>query len=294
MPYAQADGARLFYEEVGGGYPLVFVHEFAADHRDWETQLRWFARSYRCIAFNARGYPPSDVPERDEDYGETHAIGDIAAVLRHLGIGRAHIVGLSMGAYATLRFGLQHPEMASALIVAGCGSGAPYGERQAFRTASETEARRFLTEGSGVVAQSIGVAPTRVQLQNKDPRGWADFVQRLSEHSNVGSALTLRNYQALRASLFDFKADFGRMRVPTLLVVGDEDEACLDTNIFLKRAIPSAGLWILPNTGHAVNLEEPALFNRIVTDFLGAVELGRWPLRDPRSLGGGWLTAARP
>jgi pimeloyl-ACP methyl ester carboxylesterase len=285
MPYAEADRARLFYEETGSGYPLVFVHEFAADHRDWEMQVRWFARLYRCIVFNARGYPPSDVPERDEDYGERRAISDIAALLRHLRIEGAHIVGLSMGAYAALRFGLEHPEMASALVIAGCGSGAPYGDRESFRAECEAQAGRFLAEGSAIVAQSIGVAPRRVQLLNKDPRGWSDFVQRLSEHSNVGSALTLRNYQALRASLFDFSDGFARMRVPTLLVVGDEDEPCLETNLFLKRAIPSAGLWVLPNTGHAVNLEEPALFNRIVTDFLGAVERGRWPLRDPRSFG---------
>ena len=83
MPYAEADRARLFYEETGSGYPLVFVHEFAADHRDWEMQVRWFARLYRCIVFNARGYPPSDVPERDEDYGERRAISDIAAILSH-------------------------------------------------------------------------------------------------------------------------------------------------------------------------------------------------------------------
>jgi pimeloyl-ACP methyl ester carboxylesterase len=293
MPYAQSAGARLFYEETGSGYPLVLVHEFAADHREWEGQVRWFARDYRCIAFNARGYPPSDVPERDADYGEHHAIGDIAAVLRHLGIAKAHIVGLSMGAYAALRFGLAHPAMASALVVAGCGSGAPPAERETFKIASEAQAQRFLKDGSAVVAQSTGIAPTRVQLQNKDPRGWAEFVRHLGEHSSLGSALTLRNYQALRASLFDFKEEFARMRVPTLLVCGDEDEPCLDTNVFLKRAIPSAGLWMIPNTGHAVNLEEPALFNRIVGDFLAAVERGRWPLRDPRSLGGGSFGPAK-
>jgi len=287
MPYVRGDGAQLYYEETGSGHPLLFVHEFAADHRDWELQVRWFARSYRCIVFNARGYPPSDVPQRDEDYGESQAISDIYAVLTCLGIGRAHIVGLSMGAYAALRFGLQYPNMASALVLAGCGSGAPYQDRQSFKQTCEAQAHRFLTEGSAIVAEAIGCAPTRVQLQNKDPRGWTEFVRRLSEHSDVGAALTLRNYQALRSSLFDFKDDLAALGAPTLLVVGDEDVPCLETNVFLKSAIPSAGLWVLPNTGHVVNLEEPALFNRIVTDFLGAVERGKWPSRDPRSLGGG-------
>jgi pimeloyl-ACP methyl ester carboxylesterase len=285
MPYVQGDGAQLYYEESGSGHPLLFVHEFAADHRDWEMQMRWFARSYRCIVFNARGYPPSDVPERDQDYGEGRAIGDIFSILSNLGIRRAHIVGLSMGAYAALRFGLQHPDMTSALVLAGCGSGAPYRDRQSFKQMCEAQAQRFLADGSSIVAEAIGVAPIRVQLQNKDPRSWAEFVRRLSEHSNVGAALTLRNYQALRSSLFDFKDDLAALHAPTLLVVGDEDEPCLETNLFLKRTIPSAGLWVLPNTGHVVNLEEPALFDRIVTDFLGAVERGKWPMRDPRSLG---------
>lgn len=294
MPYAQGDGARLYYEETGSGHPLVFVHEVAADHRDWEMQVRWFARLYRCIVFNARGYPPSAVPERDEDYGERRAIADILAVLSHLGIGRAHIAGLSMGAYAALRFGLEHPEMASALVIAACGSGAPYADRQSFREACEAQAQRFLTEGSAIVARSMAVGPTRVHLQNKDPRGWSEFVERLSEHSNVGSALTWRNYLALRASLFDFRDEFAAFSVPTLLIVGDEDEPCLETNLFLKRTLPSAGLWVLPNTGHAINLEEPALFNRVVADFLAAVERGRWPSRDPRSLGGDVFGQAKP
>ena len=167
MPYAEADRARLFYEETGSGYPLVFVHEFAADHRDWEMQVRWFARLYRCIVFNARGYPPSDVPERDEDYGERRAISDIAAILSHLQIGRAHIVGLSMGAYAALRFGLEHPELASALVIVGCGSGAPYGERESFRAECEALAQHFLADGSAIAAQSTGGGTRRAMQKTR-------------------------------------------------------------------------------------------------------------------------------
>ena len=109
MPYAQSRGARLWYEETGTGYPIIFVHEFGADLREWEQQVRWFSREYRCIRFNARGYPPSDVPESDELYGYEHAADDIGAVLDALDIEKAHVVGLSMGAYATLQFGLRHP-----------------------------------------------------------------------------------------------------------------------------------------------------------------------------------------
>jgi pimeloyl-ACP methyl ester carboxylesterase len=86
----------------------------------------------------------------------------------------------------------------------------------------------------------------------------------------------MARYQGLRPSLMDFGDALARLTMPVLLVVGDEDEPCLDINLFLKRTIPTAGLWFFPNTGHAVNLEEPAAFNAVVQDFLGAVEGGRW------------------
>ena len=97
-----------FGEEAGQGVPLVFVHEFAGDARSWHLQARHFARRYRTIAFNARGYPPSDVPEDPGLYSQDHAVEDIRGLLDALGIERAHVCGLSMGGYATLLFGLRH------------------------------------------------------------------------------------------------------------------------------------------------------------------------------------------
>ena len=293
MPYAQSSGAKLYFEETGDGHPIIFVHEFGADYREWETQVRWFSRHYRCITFNARGYPPSDVPDEDALYGQDQATDDIAAVLKHLAIAKAHIVGLSMGAFATLHFGMRYPQMATSLVVAGCGSGAPKSEREIFKRQCDATAERFLKEGSAAIAKALGLGPTRVQLQNKDPRGWEDFVQHLSEHSPKGSALTLRNYQGLRPSLYDLEDQLSKVTVPLLLVCGDEDEPCLDANIFLKRTIPSAGLWMVPRTGHAVNLEEPDAFNRTVQEFFGAVERGTWSQRDPRTQTNSGLIGSR-
>ena len=294
MPYAQSSGVKLYFEETGTGHPIVFAHEFGADYREWESQVRWFSRHYRCITFNARGYPPSDVPGDDSSYGQDRATDDIAAVLKHLAIEKAHVVGLSMGAFATLHFGLRYPEMAASLVVAGCGSGAPRSEREIFKQQCDATAERFLKEGSAPVARALGLGPTRVQLLIKDPRGWEEFVQHLSEHSPLGSALTLRNYQALRPSLYDLTAELARITVPVLLIVGDEDDPCLDANLFLKRTIPSAALWMVPRTGHAVNLEEPDAFNRVVQEFFGIVERGKWALRDPRSLVNSALIGSRP
>src|SRR4029077_15869955 len=100
MPHAAArDGSRLYYEEAGSGTPVLFIHEFAGDYRSWEPQLRFFSRYFRCIAYNARGFPPSDVPEEAARYSQEHARDDAIAVLDHMRLERAHIVGLSMGGF---------------------------------------------------------------------------------------------------------------------------------------------------------------------------------------------------
>jgi pimeloyl-ACP methyl ester carboxylesterase len=119
MPYVDAYGAKLYFEESGHGYPIIFIHEFASDLRGWEAQVRYLSRSYRCITYNARGYPPSDVPEDASLYRWQFAVDDIAAVMRDLKIERAHLVGLSMGGYAALHFGLRYPDKASAIVAAG-------------------------------------------------------------------------------------------------------------------------------------------------------------------------------
>jgi pimeloyl-ACP methyl ester carboxylesterase len=277
------DGVKLYWEEAGTGAPIVFVHEFAGDHRSWEPQFRYFSRRYRCIVFSARGYPPSDVPEDAAKYSQDHARDDIRAVLDGLSIGKAHVVGLSMGGFATLHFGLRYPERALSLVVAGCGYGAQPSEREQFQDEVEKLATDIVTGGIAKAAESYALGPTRLQFQAKDPHGWAEFTRRLGEHSTVGSSLTMRGVQKLRPSLYDLVDRMRTLTVPTLIVAGDEDEPCLDPSLLMKRTIPSAGLVVLPKSGHTVNLEEPDLFNRICAEFFHQVEAGRWRLRDPRA-----------
>lgn len=288
MPHASAsDGVRLYYEETGRGSPVIFVHEFAGDHRSWEPQVRFFARSFRCITYNARGYPPSDVPENPDRYSQDRARDDVVAVLDHLGIEQAHVVGLSMGGFATLHVGLAHPQRARSLVIAGCGYGAAPDARAKFVADSGAVADLFEREGIVEATRKYTAGPTRVQYQNKDPRGYAEFVRQMCEHSARGHALTMRGVQMRRPSLWDLVEGMRKLRMPTLIVTGDEDEPCLEPALLMTRAIPTAGLWIAPRTGHAINLEEPEAFNRAVLDFLTLAELGRWGERDPRSLGGG-------
>jgi len=290
MPHLTTDdGIRLYYEETGSGTPIVFVHEFADDCRGYEGQMRYFGRRYRCIAYNARGYPPSDVPEEPARYSQNRARDDIRAVFDALAIDKAHVVGISMGGFATLHFGFAYPGRALSLMVAGCGYGAEPGKRQQFH--DETAKTIALIEGQGMAETSKVYAqgPSRVQFQNKDPRGWAEFAANLAGHSTTGSALTMRGVQALRPSLWDLTEDMRRLEVPTLIMTGDEDHPCLEPGILMKQTIPTAALVVLPNTGHAVNLEEPDLFNRTLDEFFHQVESGRWPRRDPRAATGSIL-----
>jgi pimeloyl-ACP methyl ester carboxylesterase len=202
MPHAVTDdGVRLYFEEAGSGTPVIFVHEFAGDHRSWEPQIRHFARRYRCIVYNARGYPPSDVPESASSYSQNRAADDIKLVLDHLKIDRAHVVGLSMGGFATLHFGFRHPDRALSLCVAGCGYGAEQEEREKFRGEAVVIAEQLREKGMPPFAERYAYGPTRVQFENKDPRGFAEFKRMLAEHDPLGAANTQLGVQRERPSL---------------------------------------------------------------------------------------------
>ncbi len=284
MPYADSKGVQLYYEEAGKGVPVVFVHEFAGDIRSWEPQLRHFSRRYRCIAFNARGYLPSDVPEAASQYSQAIAADDIANVMSDLGVRKAHIIGCSMGGYATLHFGLRYARMARSLTVIGAGYGSDPDKRAQFLKDTEVMARRFDELGTPEAISIYQIGPARVQYQNKDPRGFHEFCEEFAEHSALGSANTLRGVQARRPTIYGLERGLARMKVPTHIVSGDEDVQCLEPGIFIKRVCPAVRLTVVAATGHAVNVEEPDLFNQLTDDFLALVDSGRWRPRDPRSL----------
>lgn len=277
MPFATtSDGVRLYYEEAGTGTPILFVHEFSGDFRSWEAQIQHFSRRYRCVAFNARGYPPSDVPARTSAYSHRIAVEDMAAVLRHLKIRKAHIMGCSMGAQSTLHFGLTYPRMAITLTTIGAGSGSSGGTRAAFLRNVEENARRLEDEGLGAALARVRKAPNRVQLKRKNPRAFDDFCRRFMEHSAQGLANTQRGIQARRPPLSTLVRALGKLKVPTHLIAGDEDPGALEPGLFIKRVCPAARLTVAPATGHLVNAEEPELTNRLTDEFYALVESGQW------------------
>jgi pimeloyl-ACP methyl ester carboxylesterase len=278
-----SDGVRLFYESAGKGTPIVFVHEFGGNHWSWEPQVSYFSRRHECITFSARGYPPSDIPGDVENYSQSRAADDIIGVMDAVGIETAHVVGLSMGAFASLHAALRYPGRIRSAVIAGAGYGSEREHQEFFRRNSEQVAKGFEERGARAFAPVYGESASRVQFQDKDPRGWQLFVERMAQHSDKGAANTMRGVQMRRPSLYDLEDELRALQVPMLVVVGDEDDHSIQPGIFLKRTVPRCGLAMFPKSGHTLNLEEPALFNHLVAEFLAQVDAGRWGARDPRS-----------
>ena len=278
-----SDGVRLFYDEAGTGTPIIFVHEFGGSHWSWEPQLNFFARRHRCITFAARGYPPSDVPQNVESYSQARAADDIIDVLGAAGIDKAHVVGLSMGGFAALHAGLRHPARVHSVVAAGAGYGAEKAHEDYFKGISEQVAKNFQERGAKDFAPVYAEGASRVQFQDKDPRGWKLFADRLGQHHALGAANTMRGVQMRRPSLYDLEAQLRTMQVPLLVMVGDEDDHCIQPGLFLKRTVPRCGIAMFPKSGHTLNLEEPELFNHLLGEFIAQVEAGRWGQRDPRA-----------
>jgi pimeloyl-ACP methyl ester carboxylesterase len=272
------NGVKLFYEVTGDGPPIVFCHEFAGDYRSWQPQVETFSTTCRCITYSQRGYPPSDVPEAIDAYTQELLVEDLRGLLDHLGIERAHVVGLSMGGNVALNFALTHPQRCLTTVVAGCGAGTV--EREQFERDNDRVVQYLRAYGMADFAAMYAEGAARVTFKRKDRAGWELFRRQLAEHSATGSALAMAGVIRRRPTIFALKERLNQLTVPTLLVVGDEDEPCIEPGIFMKREIATSGLVILPQSGHTINLEEPARFNQAVGDFHAAVDAGNWAMRE--------------
>ena len=284
MPHIAArDGTRLYYEEAGSGAPIIFVHEYAGDFRTWEMQMRFFSRAHRCITYSQRGYPPSDVPADGARYSQDIARDDVLAVMDALKVEKAHVVGHSMGGYTALHVGIHAPARCISVVAAGCGWGSSPDakKRDDMKALAAETGKMFAEEGIASASAKYADAPMRQAQKNKDPRGYAEFARMLSEHSAEGHAHTMFNLQLKRPTLWEMEADLKKFAVPLLIVVGDEDEPCIDGSVYLKRVAPTAGLLVIPRSGHNLPSEEPAAFNAALADLFAAAEAGRWLAHKP-------------
>jgi pimeloyl-ACP methyl ester carboxylesterase len=186
-----------------------------------------------------------------------------------------------------LHLGLRHPHLARSLTAAGVGYGTQPGKRDQFRAEVNATADRIAAEGMGRMSCVYGSGPTRLVFDEKDSRGYAEFLAQLAEHDTDGAVNTMRGVQRERPSLFELEARFRQMKLPTLVIAGDEDDPTLEPSVFLKRVISTSALVVMPRCGHAMNLEDPDAFNRALLDFITWVDAGRWWERNPATLAGG-------
>ena len=283
------DNIKLFYETNGDGEPIIFVHEFAGDYRSWEPQINYFSRYNQCITFCARGYSPSDVPKDEIKYSQERAWKDIISIMDNLKIEKAHVVGLSMGGFATLHLGINAQNRVKSLVIAGCGYGAipidkiSFNQDANFSNISFDTAKSILDKGMEIVGSEYALGASRVQFQNKAFKGWQLFNDQLIKHDPIGSANTLLGVQNKRPNLYELEKQISEINTPTLIINGDEDDMCLEVGLFLKRTIKTSGLLIVPKTGHTINLEEPALFNHHLSEFYTAINASKWNERDERA-----------
>ncbi len=286
MARAENQDVGLYFEDSGGsGTPVLFLHEYAGDHRSWAQQIKALSGNHRCLVASARGYPPSDCPDSPDAYTQNAMNEDALAVLDAAGVDKAHIVGLSMGAFTALQLAQFHPHRVLSVTAAAGGSGSA--ELPLAREGFVTEAlglASMMEKTEMIPAEAMCKGPTRIQLRAKDEAAWLRSVKQLSSHPWQAAAHMLRGVQVSRPSLRQQEATLQTVSVPVQLMVGDEDTSCLRVNIWLKQIMACARLTVFPASGHALNLEEPDLFNAGVAGFLTLVDSGQWRPRDPASM----------
>jgi pimeloyl-ACP methyl ester carboxylesterase len=275
MPFANAaDGVKLSYEVTGEGPAIIFVHELAGTLHSFDLQVAALKPRFRCIAFNARGYPPSEVPPDAQSYSQDIAAADIGAVLDAAGAKDAHVMGVSMGSAAALQFALAQPARVRSAIFCSIGSGSD-AKPEEYVATMEAMAARIEQNGMAQLRENFTTSPARVKLKEKNPTEYAKFLREIESFSIKGLTNTIRGVQKRRPPLYAHEVRIAAMKIPTLVVLGGDDQGCAKPSRFLAETLPGARLEVLPNTGHGVNLEEPQRVNRPIEDFIAAAEARR-------------------
>jgi len=278
MAMAAVNGIELAYEITGEGFPVVWCHQFGDDSRGWEPQVKFFSRHYRNVTYNQRGYPPSSAPAAPEAYSHQLLLVDLVGLLDHLDIRRAHVVGISMGGSVALNLALNHPERCASVVIAGAGI--DHGDSKQNEREVERLVNILNTQGMQAFVASYRDTPSHHAFRRKDPKGWREYNQRFLDMSAQVAANSQLRIRLARNALLASTEPLKRLRTPTLIMVGDEDAAALEPALMMKREIPGAGLAVFPQSGHSINLEEPALFNQTILNFFHMVENDKWVVRD--------------
>ena len=274
MPVAKLNGVELSYSLTGSGAPLIFVHEFGGDQRSWDSQARHFAQRFLVLTYNQRGFAPSSVPKNAREYSQALMVGDLEHLLTYLRLGPVHLVGCSMGANIARDFAIANPDRTRSLILVSVGAGSE--NRAEFLKSQAAIATGLEVNGIEFLAENLTAVTTRTSFRRKNPRGFEEFLGYVREHDAQACAHLAREVLMKRKTVPELRSELQDLPVPTLIMVGDHDEPCLSPSLALHDWMPHAGLAVLPDCGHTPNLEEPHLFNLLVSEFLASVERGHW------------------
>jgi pimeloyl-ACP methyl ester carboxylesterase len=254
MPKLNHDGVELYYEVHGSGPPVLLTHGYSASADMWKGQIEPFSKRYQLITWDMRGHGRTDYPDDQAAYTEAHTVADMAAILDAVGAKRAVIGGLSLGGYMSLAFHLAHPERTEALLIIDTGPGYKSDEpRQGWNATSLRRAESF--EKNGLPPAGAGGAETRA-APHRDATGLARAARgMLTQHdARVISSLP-------------------EIKVPSLVLVGANDTPFLAASDYMSAKIPGATKVVIPDAGHASNIDQPEAFNAAVLGFLADLQL---------------------
>jgi pimeloyl-ACP methyl ester carboxylesterase len=248
---AKLNGIEIEYQDGGQGSPVLLGHGYSATGRMWDSQRAALGDRYRIISWDMRGHGQTESPADPAQYSAALTVADMRALLQHCGVERAVVGGLSLGGYVSLAFYRAHPEMVRALVI--CDSGPGYRNAEA-RAAWNTRAHE-----------------RAVELESKGLDALAGRSREMREamghhRSAQGLAHAARGMLAQQDSaVID---SLPSIRVPTLVIVGDRDQPFLGPCEYMAKKIPGARLEVIPDAGHSSNLDQPAIFNRVLGNFL--------------------------
>jgi len=259
MPKVRVNEVELYYEVYGQGYPVIFLHGFAGTVNMWQPQIPVLSRDHQFIIYDARGHGQSESPPSVDQYSADIVVEDLFQLLKSLGIERAVAGGLSMGGYQSLRFYLHHPEMVAALILMDTGPGyRNLARREEWNHQPEARAHLLETQGVEAFDEAAGApsyTPREIML-TQNPIGLANMARKV-----------VAQYDSW---VID---NLGEIRVPTLVLVGENDTPFLQAAEYMSKTIPGARFVLIPEAGHAANLDNVEIFNEATLDFLNQLKL---------------------
>lgn len=248
MSYLQRDGVNIYYEDDGQGTPILLSHGFAASSRMWQGQVDAFRHAFRMIRWDMRGHGGSDSPDDPSCYSQSETAEDMRAILDQLDIEQAIIAGHSLGGFLSLAFHATYPERVKALILQGCGPGYRNpAARAAWNQRAEERARKLEAEGLAALGGGAEVDPT-------------------TQRSALGIAKAARGILSqVDARVID---SLPHIAVPVLIIIGGNDTHYLNGSDYMASHIPNCKKVVVPQAGHGVNVEQPAIVNAALKDFL--------------------------